>query len=230
MMKRLICSVAFSIGVLIGLHASAGTVVTTASGSIGGVQLDNTGVSGGVSTIVIGRLPNLFSFVNTANGASIAPVAVGIDGPITMLVHQVTPGNYSLSLVPAHYVETIGATPGMTADLSFALSSGVAPLNLPNFFNASGAIAALLDNNNPVLDFSRFGGGGTINFTFTGTTFSTGIDSFAGLFATPGSEIVANGSFSQAVAEPESVAMLSTGMVAIGLCFHFMRRKRVWAA
>jgi hypothetical protein len=216
MMRRLIFGLGVVLGLLLG-NAQAGTVVTSDSGTIGGVQFDNVGVNGSTAMIVISRVPNLFSFVNTVNGATIAPVPANIDGPVTLLVTPTIAEHYALSLVPATYVQEVGNVPGAEAKMAFSISAGVAPNSLPNFFNMSGIITSLLENDNPTLDFSKFATGGDINFTFTGATFSTGITSFAELFATPGSEIVANGSFSQAVPEPASGVLLGLGFMGICL-------------
>jgi hypothetical protein len=221
MLRRIVFCIAASLA--LAATAQSGTLVNTASGSIGGIELDNAGVSGGVSTIVINRLPNLFSFVNTVNGGTIIPPdPVVVQGPVTM--HVVADGDsvhYNLSLAPPTYTEAIG--PGATeAVMTFGMSSGIAPISLPNFFNMSGSIMALLMNTNPTYDYSRFAKGGTINLTLTGTTFSSGISSFAQFFATPGASIVANGSFSQsAVPEPPALVLALVGLPAV---FWFLKR------
>jgi hypothetical protein len=130
--------------------------------------------------------------------------------------------------MPATYTETVGATAGMQAQMSFNLTKGATVSALPNFFNASGSIIApLLANANPTLDFTPFNKGGTVNITFTATTFTGGINSFAGLFATAGSTITGTGSFSQAalVPEPASVALVGVGMSGL-IAFRRLFRKR----
>jgi hypothetical protein len=110
--------------------------------------------------------------------------------------------------------------------MAFNLTTGVAPALLPNFFNASGAVTALLANANPTYDFSKFGlPGATENFTFTATTFGGGANSFASLFTNVGATAVGNGSFSQAaVPEPASMALLGIGMSGFFALRRFFNR------
>jgi hypothetical protein len=221
-------AVAVTLAMLAVTTASAGTVVMTDSGSIGGVELMNTGISGTTATIVISRIPNLFSVVNTVNGVSLlTPEPANVDGPITMLVTPNGTEHYNLALVPSTYVKEVGGVSGAEARMAFNVTSGVAPTVLPNFFNMSGVITSLLENDNPRLDYQLFAAGGGINFTFTGTTFGGGIDSFAQLFTTVGSDIVANGSFSQnAVPEPGTMVTMSMGILPIGIALLFRLRRR----
>lgn len=218
-MFRLLTGLAtIAIALAMGSGVQAGVVVMTASGGIGGVELDNLGISGGTATIEIERVPNLFSFVNTVNGNTIVPQdPVTVQGPITLLVTQTAPEQYSLALSPATYTEAIGVTPATQSIMAFNMKTGVAPAVLPNFFNMSGNITSLLSNNNPTYDYSMFAKGGDLNLTFTGTTFSPGISSFADLFTHVGSSVVANGSFSQsAVPEPSPLVLMAIG---IGVVF-----------
>jgi hypothetical protein len=213
-LRSLCFAVALAAAALVNLGSTqAGTVVFTDSGTIGGVDITNVGISGGVTTLEITRVPNLFSFVNTVNGSTIVPEPVSVEGPIFLQVTPTTPEHYNLALVPATYTKTVGSTVGAQAIVTFNMQTGVAPAVLPNFFNMSGQITALLANADPNLDYSRFALGGTNNFTFTGTTFAGGADSFASLITTVGSSVVANGSFSQqSVPEPASLSLLGIGM------------------
>ena len=198
--------------------AQAGQVVVTASGNIGEFEMTNTGISGSTATIQLSA-PEITSQLNTVNGAFIPPELVMVNSPITLDVTQISPGVYSLGLVPPNYTETIGAIAGQQAELAFNLTSGATPAALPNFFNASGAITLLLANANPLYDFADFAQGGDINFAFTATSFG-GTSSFAGLFDTVGATAVGNGSFSQAaVPEPSSIVMLSLGCLGIAAIF-----------
>ena len=109
--------------------------------------------------------------------------------------------------------------------MSFTLTAGIAPPTLPNFFNMSGLVTALTENNDPNLNYAPFMNGGSINFTFTGTTYTGGADSFASVISTVGSGVVANGSFSQqSVPEPSSMALLGIGMTAFLVARRFFRK------
>jgi hypothetical protein len=212
---------------LTGPAAQAGTTVLTASGSIGGFKMTNDGISGGTATILISGIPNTESFMDTVNGATVTPVQASVNGPVTLLVTQTAPEQYSLALSPPTYTESIGA-PGSQAQMAFNATTGVAPALLPNFFNVSGVITSLLANANPTYDFSKFGlPGATINFTFTATTF-TGATSFASLFSNVGATATGNGSFSQAaVPEPTSLALLGVGISGFIAFRRFRKRHTI---
>jgi hypothetical protein len=206
----------------------AGIVVATDSGSIGGFTMTNTGISAGTATMLITGVPNTSEQLNTVNGVSIAPEPVTFSGPITLLVTAVGPQTYSLALSPPTYDKSIGAASSGQAVLAYSLSTGVAPAALPNFFNMSGIVTALLANANPTYDFSLFANGkGTINATLTATTFGGGVSSFAGLFSTVGGTATGSGSFSQLafVPEPSSLALLGIGVSGL-LAFRRIFRKR----
>jgi hypothetical protein len=217
--KKFIVFAGLMLSSLVSPFARASIVVETASGTIGGIKMDNEGISGGTATILISRIPNHFSFINTVNGVSVAPDPVTVAGPITLLVTPTTPEHYDLALVPSTDSEAIGPAVGLQAILEFDMLKGVAPTSLPNFFNMSGDITDLLANANPVYDYSLFGPGGTINVTFTATTFSGGISSFAEFFTTSGSSVVGNGSFSEA-AVPEPTSMIAMGVGMAGIMFY----------
>jgi hypothetical protein len=191
---------------------AASIVVTTDSGTIGGFTLTNTGISGGVATLMYTGTPNAFSFINTVNGVTVVPEVTSVAGPITFTVKMTAPETYAVSLVPPTYMQSVGATAGAQAIMSFDVTTGVAPTILPNFFNTSGNIVALLANLNPTYDFSKMVGG-TENVTLTATTFTGGATGFASLFTTPGATATGNGSFSQsAVPEPSALALMGIGV------------------
>jgi hypothetical protein len=204
-----------------GSAAGASILVTTASGNVGEFSFLNTGISAGTATILV-SVPSITSTIDTANGAILTPpVITSVNTPITLLVTPQAGGLDMLALAPGDYLQTVGAIAGQQAQLSFNLSSGTTPATLPAFFNASGPVTHLLLNANPTLDFGQFSTGlGSINFTFTATSFS-GTASFAGLFTTPGASAVGNGSFSErTVPAPASAVLLGLGLVlTTALCF-----------
>jgi hypothetical protein len=206
--------------------SGASILVTTDSGNIGAFTFTNTGVISGTATILV-SVPLVGSTVNTVNGVIIPAEAVKVNTPLMFTVTPTGSNTYALNL-PAGAVKTVGGTIGQQAVLPFNLTKGDTPATLPNFFNASGPITALIANNNPLYDFSLFGNGkGLINLTFTATSF-TGATSFADFFGNVGSTAVGDGSFSQAaivVPEPTSVVMMGMGLGLTGLVF--MRRRRV---
>jgi hypothetical protein len=213
-------------------QAPGGTIVATDSGNIGEFEFTNMGVSGNTATIMA-SIPGLASQMNTVNGVFVTPVLATVNTPVTFTVTQTGIGTYSMGLIPSTYITTIGAAAGAQALLAFTLDTGVTPITLPSFFNASGRIVALLANAEPNYDFSLFDtiGGGDVNFTFTATSFTspTGVDSFAQFFDVPGASAVGNGSFSQvatpAVSEPLSKALLGIGISGL-LALRRYRRNR----
>jgi hypothetical protein len=231
MKRSILFAVALAVVSLASSAAQAGIVVTSDSGSIGGIDLINMGVDPvtHTATIEVTRLPNLQSQLNTVNGSSVAPELVTVNGPVTLFVTPTLPERYSLSLSPPTYTKSIGDPATGLATLAFNLSVGAAPAVLPNFFNASGLVTSVLANSNPIYDFSLFAGGkGTINITITATSFSVGISSFAKFFQTKGATAVGNGSFSQqapGVPEPATMGMLGIGLSGV-LAFRRLFRKR----
>jgi hypothetical protein len=234
-MKRRLLLFAAALAVM-GLAASttqAGPIlVSTDSGSIGGFKFLNAGIdASGVATIMVTGLPNTSSAILNVNGPTLGtPEPTTVNEPLTLFVKLTSPEHYSLALSPPTYTQTVGNTPGSQAMLAFDVSAGVAPSVLPKIFNAGGNITSLLANKDPNLDFSNFAAGGTINFTFTGTTFSGGKASFADLFATVGESVIGTGSFSQAaVPEPASIALFGVGMTGF-IVFRRLVQKRTKAA
>lgn len=207
------------ISVFLTLPAQAGSLlVNTFSGSIGGIEFDNIGINGQTATISITRQPNAQSFINNVNGTTVASDPVAVEGPLTLLVTSTAvPGAYNLALSPSTATEIIGGFKGAQAIMQFNQESGVAPLLLPAFFNMTGHVTSLTENNDPTYDFSNFSrGDGTINFAITATTF-TDATSFATLFTTVGATAVGSGSFSQAVLEPSSAFLLGIGLIGLFL-------------
>jgi hypothetical protein len=230
MKLHLVCpTLALAIAVLVAPgSAHAGLVVLTDSGNVGQFQATNTGVSGGTATIVF-SIPNVSAQLNTVNGSFLnpdVPTAVLGEPNITLLVTPTGAETYNVVLVPMTYEQTVGATLATSAVLRFGLQTGVAPTVLSDFFNVSGQITSLEANANPTLDFGAFAKGGSINITFTATSY-TDAGSFAQFLATPGATATGNGSFSEAaVPEPASVAMVAIGIALVGGCGWFRRGRR----
>jgi hypothetical protein len=200
--------------IALAISCQAGSVVvTTDSGSIGNFEMTNAGFVGPTATIEITRQPNTQSFMDTVNGVNIIPEPTGINGPIVMLVTPVSSGKYTISLLTSPNTQTFGSS--SQANLAFNLQNGVVPTKLPNFFNASGNVTSLIENNNPTYNFKEFSNGlGTENITFTATTF-IGAKNFTTFFDTVGSTAIGNGSFSQsAIPEPTSVILLGISLLS----------------
>jgi len=215
--------------ILVVADARAGTIlVDSASGTLGAFTMTNMGVSMGEATILITGTPNINQALDTVNGVGIPADPVSFGGPVTLLVKPLGGGIFDLALSPPVYLATIGA-PILDAQYAYNLTTGAAPIALPDFFNASGLIKALLMNANPLYDFSEFANGmGTFNATFTATAF-TGVSSFTGLFVTPGAVATGNASFSQEALtpEPKDIVISATGFGTILLVYWWkMRRKR----
>lgn len=208
-----------------GSVQAAPTLVETDSGNIGEFTFTNTGVSAGVATILV-AVPSITSQINTVNGALVSPEAVHVNTPLTFLATPTGGGFYSLALSPSDAVKTVGGTIGQQAIMPFSLSSGNTPTSLPDFFNASGLVTSVIANNNPLYDFSAFSNGkGSINLTFTATSF-TGASDFSGFFSTNGATAVGNGSFSQAAAVPEPHFMVMAGFTLLGAFIWYRPRFR----
>jgi hypothetical protein len=214
-MKTWIVAMMLIAALMAGTAQAASITVLTDSGNLGEFNFTNIGIISGTATIAV-AVPSLISTVNTINGAIIPPEPIKATTPLTLQVTPTGAGEYTLAL-PAGITKTVGSTVGQQAILTFNLTRGDTPAALPNFFNASGPVLALLANANPLYDFAAFGNGlGKINFTFTATTFG-GVSSFASLFSTVGATATGNGSFSQAaaVSEPTSVAVLGSGLLGL---------------
>jgi hypothetical protein len=220
---------ALAVAAVVGLgSAHAAVIVSTASGNIGEFSAVNNGVVGNTATIVF-NIPQTQAFINTVNGTfQVPPEPVKVNTPLSLLVTSLGSGNYNLALSPSSAQEIIGATAGQQAIVNFGLSKGSTTTTLPNFFNAAGLTTGLAANLDPNLDFQKFAiPGGTINFTLTATTFSSGIGSFDQFFATAGATAVGNGSFSQvAVPEPSSMALGAVTVVGAAVYRRWRKRSR----
>jgi hypothetical protein len=224
-MKRFLWAVFALAALAVPAAAQAGLIVETDSGSIGAFSAMNKGVVAGTATIVF-DVPNVSAFMDSVNGGFIPPEATAVNAPVTMLVKMTSPDVYKVTLVPMTYVQTIGATVGMQAMLDFSLDRGATPNALNNFFNVSGFITSVAANSNPLFDFSNFKNTGTINITFTATTFGGGASDFVSFIATPGATAVGNGSFSEAVVpEPTSVLLMGLGLPAVAMTLVVSRRR-----
>jgi hypothetical protein len=217
-MRKFACGVLALAVLLTGVGASqaASILVNTDSGNIGQFTFTNLGIVAGTADIRV-AVPGVTSQINTVNGVGVPSEPVVVNTPLDFFVTPTGGGFYSLAIIPNNATKTVGGTVGQQAIMPFNLDVGIAPTALPNFFNASGFITSVAANNNPLYNFSNFANGkGTINLTFTATSF-TGTTNFAGLFSTVGSTAVGNGSFSQSavVPEPASVVMMGLGLLGV---------------
>ncbi len=217
-MKAWIVAMALIAALVPGLAGAASITVFQDSGNVGAFTFTNTGFTSGTTAAITVAEQVSPSQMNTVNGAIIPPEPISVTSPTVLLVTPTGGGQYTLHVTPEDPSKIIGGTLGQQARLTFNLTTGNTPATLPNFFNASGPVLSLLTNQNPLYDFTPFSNGkGTINFTFTATSF-TGTSNFAGLFSTPGAVATGNASFSQQaliVPEPASVALLGAGLVAL---------------
>jgi PEP-CTERM motif len=176
--------------VLIAVSASteASIVVLTDSG---GGTVEVTGTTAGAS------ISDFNTAITEINGT-----AVSI--PFTLDTLAITDSG---GVITGTGVETIGTTSGQQAVLDFSINSG---LVFGNFFNMSGVVTAVAENNLPGYDFSNFSAPGSLislSITKAGTNFSN-IVNHAGTHAF-GSGVALEQS---AVPEPTSLSLLGIGL------------------
>jgi hypothetical protein len=210
-----------------GSAAQASTLVVSDSGTVAQFTMTNEGISAGVATILYVGEPNAQSFINNVNGVTVPQEATTVNGPVTFTVQLTSPHTYTAALVPPTYQEMVGSTVGSQAIMAFNQTAAFTS-PAPAFLNSTGMVTSLLANANPTYDFSNFANGkGTINFTFTATTFGGGVSSFDQLFATVGGTATGTGSFSQisnAIPEPASLGLMGIGMSGLFALRRFLKR------
>jgi hypothetical protein len=202
---------------------AAGIPVNGDAGSLGMFQLTNTGISGGVSTLVL-SLPTPGAEMITSINASPMIVPAAFQAPITLEVTSLGGGAYSIALSPATYTKTFGSGTA-TAELTYNLTAGqVVTVGNFSFFNLAGLVTSVVADALPGFTFAPFANG----LGLEGITLVAEGGSFAQVISTVGASMTGSGSFSEvAIPEPVSVALLGIGLSGLLTLRRFFRRTSV---
>jgi len=206
---------------------AAGIGVSTDSGDVGGFNLTNMGVSGGVSTLDLTLIASTSATLETVNGNAVS-VPAAFTSPIVLDMTSLGGGMYSIT--GSNYIKTFG-TGGSSSEavLTANLTNGLAPPSLSTFLNLTGVVTGVTTDNLPGYSFALFAsGGGGDNVTLTATNFSGGASSFATVISTPGARAIGSGAFSEiAVSEPASLSLLGIGISGLLAIRRFFKRASV---
>ena len=182
MMRRsIVFAVLTAMSLLCPAAQAAGISVITDSGELSSFTLQNTGVSGGVSTLTLTLTDPTHEVLTTVNGA-VVNIPASFTSSITLDVTTLGGGLYSISC--ATYSKTFGT--GGTSSEAVLTANVITGFTFGDFFDLTGHVTGVTSDNLPGYSFSPFLGGNSVNNIALTATRYVGAPHMAGVIATSG--------------------------------------------